>query len=227
MLTTVTNVDVSIDRSLTLVGTAHVSEDSADEVQRVLNEQRPDVVGIEVGLKRYRVLLKQIHGHDPSNGTSLFKRVQEKIGRKFGVQPGVEVRRAITTAHDLGCAVAPIDREFDRTQERLKEQMGWFEFGRIGIGMVRILLQDMGSLPSLDDIRDEIDQQGGMDGMLEQMSDVLPGLYSVLVDERNAYMAHRLKTLLNRDNDIVAVVGSAHVSGIKEYFNEQDESESR
>lgn len=222
MLTTVTEVDVPGDQQLTLIGTAHVSQESADEVRRVLNEKQPDVAGIEVGMQRYRSLLRQIHGHDRESdrSSSLFKRAQEKIGRKFGVRPGVEAREAITVARQIDCIVAPIDQSFERTQKQLREQMGWLEVGRMLFGIARVLIQDMGSLPDLDDVEEQIDEQGGMEGILDRMSKTFPGLYNVLVTNRNEYMTHRLKTLLNRGHNVVATVGSAHVSGIQEHLEE-------
>ena len=49
-----------IRECLKIIGTAHVSQNSADEVRAAILEDQPDVVAIELDLGRYTKLKEQL-----------------------------------------------------------------------------------------------------------------------------------------------------------------------
>ena len=53
--------------------------------------------------------------------------------------------------------------------------------------------------------------------MLAEIGEALPELRNILIDERDQYLAYKIRTAPGKQ--IVAVVGAGHVPGIKKYWN--------
>ncbi|WP_225334117.1 TraB/GumN family protein [Halomicrobium urmianum] len=116
--------------SVTVVGTAHVSEDSVEEVERTIEQRRPDVVAVELDEGRYR----QMKGETPEDldagdllrGNTVFQflaywmlsYVQTRLGEQFDVSPGADMLAAVETAEELGLGVALVDRDIQMTIQR-------------------------------------------------------------------------------------------------------------
>jgi pheromone shutdown protein TraB len=125
--------------SVRVVGTAHVSHDSVEEVERVVEEERPDVVAVELDEGRYR----QMQGETPDDleagdllkGNTVFQflaywmlsYVQTRMGEKFDIDPGAEMRAAIESAQSTGSAVALVDRDIQVTIQRFWARMTFAE----------------------------------------------------------------------------------------------------
>jgi pheromone shutdown protein TraB len=121
--------------SVRVVGTAHVSADSVEEVERVIDEERPDVVAVELDEGRYR----QMQGETPDDiepgdllrGNTVFQfiaywmlsYVQTQMGEKFDVKPGADMLAACDTAEGLGIDVALVDRDIQNTIQRFWARM--------------------------------------------------------------------------------------------------------
>ena len=66
---------------LTIIGTAHVSEESVNEVKDTIYEQHPDVVAIELDRGRYIKLKKQMAGIEEDETISVSQIIREnKVG---------------------------------------------------------------------------------------------------------------------------------------------------
>ena len=91
-------------RRLFIVGTAHVSAKSVEEVQRVIEEVRPDTVCVELDETRYRALVDESQWRKLDifqvirQKKVLFLLVsmalaayQRKLGERLGVKPGAEL----------------------------------------------------------------------------------------------------------------------------------------
>ena len=102
-----------------IVGTAHVSQQSVDEVRAAIDEFRPDIVAIELDPSRFAALKQQ--GRDPTvndvlevrNFNSLLVQwllayLQRKIGFDVGVEPGAEMKAAIEEAERRACQSASL-----------------------------------------------------------------------------------------------------------------------
>ncbi|MFB6176091.1 MAG: TraB/GumN family protein, partial [Halobaculum sp.] len=116
--------------SVRVVGTAHVSEESVREVEETIDEERPDIVAVELDEGRYR----QMKGGtpddlDPSDllgGNTVFQflaywmlsYVQTRMGEKFDIEPGAELLAAVEAAEERGIGVALVDREINTTIQR-------------------------------------------------------------------------------------------------------------
>ena len=129
--------------SVRVVGTAHVSAESVEEVERVIDEERPDVVAVELDEGRYR----QMKGETPDDldpgdllrGNTVFQflaywmlsYVQARMGDRFDIEPGAEMLAAIETAEELGLDVALVDRDIQTTIQRFWARMSALEKARM------------------------------------------------------------------------------------------------
>ncbi|MFB6091981.1 MAG: TraB/GumN family protein [Haloquadratum sp.] len=122
-----------------VVGTAHVSAESAREVEATIESERPDVVAVELDEGRYRQLKggepEDIEPGDLLRGNTVFQfiaywmlsYVQARLGEKFDVTPGADMLSAVETAEDLGIDVALVDRDINETMRRFWAKMGAVE----------------------------------------------------------------------------------------------------
>jgi pheromone shutdown protein TraB len=125
--------------SVRVVGTAHVSEASAREVEEVIAEERPDVVAVELDEGRFR----QLKGDTPDDldaadllkGNTVFQfiaywmlsYVQSRMGERFDVKPGADMMAAVETAEEHGIDVALVDRDIQVTIQRFWARLSGLE----------------------------------------------------------------------------------------------------
>jgi len=215
------------DREITLLGTAHVSRESADLVAAVIEEEQPDTVCVELCQSRYQAITQE----NRWKNTDLMKVIREKkaflllsnlmlasfqkkIGRKLGIKPGEEMIRAIKTAESAGAAVHLADRDIRTTLSRAWRLMGlWTK-----IKLLAQLITSFGEVESIEkeDI-EKMKEKDVLEALLAELGDLLPELRQVLIDERDQYLAAKIRTAPGKR--IVAVVGAGHVPGIQKYWN--------
>ena len=116
--------------TVTIVGTAHVSQKSVDEVTETIETERPDVVAVELDEGRYRQLKggtpDDIEASDLLSGNTVFQflaywmlsYVQSRLGDRFDVEPGADMKAAIASAEDGGHGLALVDRDIQVTMQR-------------------------------------------------------------------------------------------------------------
>ena len=125
--------------SVHVLGTAHVSQESVDEVERTISERHPDVVAVELDEGRYR----QLRGETPDDldptdllsGNTVFQflaywmlsYVQARLGDRFDVTPGADMLAAVESAEAHGLGVALVDRDIQTTIQRFWKRMTFFE----------------------------------------------------------------------------------------------------
>jgi pheromone shutdown-related protein TraB len=207
---------------ITLIGTAHISQESIREVRERILEIRPDLVAVELDEARYRGMLQEqdVPLFDlirKENSLFLLANIllsylQRRMGKQVGAKPGEEMLTAVQTAEELGIPFALIDRDIKITMKRALAQMPLGE----KVGVVKELFQTFAL--GGEEIEEEIEGLKGMDKMeeiLESFREIAPNLYRVLVDERDIYMASQLSLLEARYPRIVAVVGAGHREGIE------------
>ena len=217
---------------LTIIGTAHVSEESVNEVKDAIYEQHPDVVGIELDRGRYVRLKKQMMGIEEDDTISVSKIIKEnqvglfftttllsyfqsKIGADLDVAPGSEMIGAIEASEDLGIPIALIDRDINTTLQRALNKMGFMEKAKFMFGL-------LASIFGIGDDEDDIDVEelknpDNLDELMEMFKDEAPSVHEVLVHERDAYLAGRIMQL--PQDHVIAVVGAGHKPGIERYLD--------
>lgn len=217
------------DREIILIGTAHVSRESADLVERVIGEERPNTVCVELCRPRYEAILQQ----DKWQQTDIVKVIREKrtsillsqlimaslqrkIAEKFNITPGEEMLRAIARAEEIGAEIVLADREIRVTLLRTWRKMGFWS-------KMKVLPDLLLSLFTTEEITAEeiekLKQHDVLELALETVGEKLPGLKITLIDERDLYMAHTIGHAPG--TRIVAVVGAGHVPGILKHLGEE------
>ena len=127
--------DESAEGSVTVVGTAHVSSRSVEEVEATIERERPDVVAVELDEGRYRRLNGEapddLDAGDLLRGNTVFQflaywilsYVQTQLGERFDIEPGADMNAAVDTADRLGIDVALVDRDIQTTIQRFWGRM--------------------------------------------------------------------------------------------------------
>lgn len=218
-------------REIILVGTAHVSRESADLVREVIEKERPDVVCIELDEKRYEALserkrfeqldLKQVIRNRqlaPLIANLLLVSYQKKLGDELGVIPGTELLEAARVAKEHDIPIALCDRDVRVTLRRV--------WGSLSLWKKSVLLSALGASvferPELseEELR-RIREQDVLSELMKELSEAMPGLVETLIDERDLFLA--TKILEAEGERIVAVVGAGHVEGIRRTLLERRE----
>ncbi|SEM43724.1 pheromone shutdown-related protein TraB [Syntrophus gentianae] len=210
------------EKEIILVGTAHVSRESADLVERVISEENPDTVCIELCHARFDALKKKDQWQEMDivkvireKRTSLLlsqllmMSFQKKIAEKFNISPGEEMLRAMALAEKLGTNIVLADREIRVTLLRTWRKMRFFS-------KVRLMSEMFLSLFMAEDINEEdiekLKEHDVLDMTLRQFGKKMPDLKETLIDERDQYLAASIRSAAG--SKVVAVVGAGHIPGI-------------
>lgn len=219
---------------LKIIGTAHVSEKSVEEVKKVILEDKPEVVAVELDAGRYHRLIQEKLGVEEKTDISvsdiikgdniglflvsgLLTYMQKKIGNDLGVKPGSEMLVAVDAANEVGARIALIDRDINLTLKRTMNAMSFMEKAKFIFGVAASLLGKDEELEDVESLKEGDTLQEVM-GYFKEMS---PAAYKVLVDERDAFMVHRIQDI--EEDHIIAVVGAGHQSGMNHYLDHPDE----
>ncbi len=221
------NPGLSSGSSIILVGTAHVSEKSVAEVNDVIDREKPDIVAVELCKGRYKALkgedeVKEINIKEMLNGGKfyyfllhwLLAYVQKKIGSDTGVKPGAEMLSAIEKAEKSGARVALIDRDIQVTLGRFWNKMSFLEKLKLFGSLIAATL----GFGTKDIDMDTVTQEDVVTQLVSELRKVAPSAASVLLDERDIFMAKNLIDL-SMEGKVVAVVGAGHREGIQRYLN--------
>jgi pheromone shutdown-related protein TraB len=225
-MNTLENTDihrVTIDnREYILVGTAHISQESVETVNRVIQEENPDTVCVELDELRHKALRNPRHweslnliqvlkqGQAPFLLANLaLASFQKRMGLQTGVKPGAELAAAAVKTEELGKELRLVDREIRTTLLRAWRKAGFWK----KMTLLSTLLASMFDSQKLNEEElAKLRQTDTLSAMLDEMADVLPTVKTILVDERDTYMAHYIKQAPGEK--IVAIVGAAHMPGI-------------
>jgi pheromone shutdown-related protein TraB len=215
--------EISFDeKQILLIGTAHISQSSVDEVNSVIDQERPDTVCIELCSSRHQAMLDK----DQWKNMDIYKVVREgksfllfanlimtafqkRLGSQLGVKPGAEMLEAANAAERVGAGLILADRDIKITLQRTWRGMTFW-------GKMKVLSQLLASLFVREEIsKEEIEKLKESDALSEAMqmlAEQSPEMKRILIDERDQFMAEKIK--LAQGKRIVAVVGAGHVKGL-------------
>ena len=215
--------EISFDeKQILLIGTAHISQSSADEVNSVIDQEKPDTVCIELCSSRHQAMLDK----DQWKNMDIYKVVREgksfllfanlimtafqkRLGSQLGVKPGAEMLEAANAAERVGAELILADRDVKITLQRT-----WW--GMTFWGKMKVLSQLLASLFVREEIsKEEIEKLKESDALSEAMqmlAEQSPEMKRILIDERDQFLAEKIK--LAQGKRIVAVVGAGHVKGL-------------
>lgn len=215
------------DREIIILGTAHVSRESADLVRTVIEREKPDTVCVELCESRYQSIRQQSRWQDMDIikvirekkaflllSNLLLASFQKRIAEKFDIKPGAEMIQAIESGKAVNAGIHLADRDIRVTLSRTWRVMGLW-------AKLKILFQMLLSMGDVDDITEKdiekMKQEDMLESLLAEVGKSLPVIREILIDERDRYLAEKIRTAPGRK--IVAVVGAGHVPGIKKYWN--------
>jgi pheromone shutdown-related protein TraB len=210
-------------REFILVGTAHVSRESANLVREVIENERPDRVCVELDAQRYEALshrtrwesldLKQIIRKKqlaPLIANLLLASYQKKLGGALGVLPGAELLEAARAAEACDIPVALCDRDVRVTLRRVWASMSLWNKSKL----LSVLALSAFDQPELDEAElRRLRDQDVLTELMNELGEALPALKYTLIDERDAFLSQKI--LESEGNRIVAVVGAGHIEGIQ------------
>lgn len=214
---------VNGSKEIILIGTAHISRESVNTVTSTIEREQPDCVCVELDEQRYQAL-KDPNRWEKLNIIQVVKTgqvpflmanlalasFQKRMGLQTGVKPGEELAAAAQTAEDNNINVELVDRNIRTTLLRAWRKTGLWK----KINLLATLVAGMFEKPELDEEElANLRQSDNLSAMLEEMGEILPAAKTILVDERDTWMAHHIQQA--QGNKILAVVGAAHIPGIK------------
>ena len=223
-------------KNLTLIGTSHIAKQSLDEVKQAIEDEKPEIVAIELDKRRlyslmnkkkekiklYNILKIGVKGF-------IFSLIgawaEKKLGDYVGVSPGSEMKQAIRLAKKYNMKLALIDQDIEITLKRLSKTLTWKEKWNFFVDIIKAVIFrkkevdfDLRTVPSKEIITKLIDK----------VKIRYPNIYNVLVKERNEVMAKNLVKLMksNEDSKILGIIGAGHeeemIDLIKKSLNKMD-----
>jgi pheromone shutdown-related protein TraB len=218
------------NKKIFIVGTAHISKSSADLVRDIIEKEKPDTVCVELDQQRYRALsekkkwesldLREIIKQKQLSTlliNLLLGSYQKKLGKKLGVNPGVELLEAANTAKENNIPIALCDRDVRITLRRAWNSMSfWEKIKFMTSGLAGIFDKQELSEEKLIEIR----QKDVLSEMMKELGNAMPILKKVLIDERDVYLSAKIREA--EGEKIVAVVGAGHVTGILEQLDNKE-----
>ena len=209
-------------KNLIIIGTSHIAETSLKEVEAVFRTYQPEIVAVELDSNRLHALLSN---KKPDYSPKLISQLglkgylfalfgsimQQKLGSIVGIKPGSDMLRGVELARDNKKRIALLDRDVRVTLARLSKAFGWRE-------KLNFLI-DLVTAPFSKKMRinlKEVPEKQIIKKALEILKTRYPGLYGVLVEERNKIMALKLKTLMENypKQKIMVIVGAGHEEGL-------------
>ncbi|MDQ0155493.1 pheromone shutdown-related protein TraB [Robertmurraya andreesenii] len=217
------------EKEYILIGTAHVSKQSAELVKEVIETEKPDSVCIELDEQRYQSIMEGNKWKE----TDIFKVIKEKkatlllmnlaissfqkrMAKQLGIQAGQEMIQGIESAKEVGSELVLADRNIQVTFSRIWHQVGFW-------GKTQLLTQVIASIFSDETISEEelerMKSQDMINSVLNEFTESFPRLKVPLIDERDQYLSQKIKEAPGKK--IVAVLGAAHVPGIQEEMKKE------
>lgn len=211
------------EKTVTLVGTAHVSKESVAEVRNAVETLNPDCICVELDAERLESLRNPTQWDKLDLASAIRKgrgpflmanmamsAFQRKLGLHTGVKPGEELFEAVKAGEERGLVAELIDRNIKTTLLRAWRKTGFWKKNWLISSILASVFDDTKmDEEELKDLR----SKDTLSALMEEMGKILPSVKTILIDERDIYMAGKLKRA--RGANIVAVVGAGHVAGIE------------
>ncbi len=221
------------DREIILIGTAHVSHESVDEVKQVIDDENPDRVCIEIDEGRYNSIIdseswKKMDIHQVIKQKKGFLMMaslilgsfQKKIGADIGIKPGEEMKIAAEVAKDKGIPFSFSDRPVQITLQRAWAKSNLWN----KMKLLASLIASAFSSESVDKKEiEELKNSNALQGMMEELANYLPSVKEVLIDERDRFLATEIFN--TTEKKVVAVVGAGHGPGILSWMEKLEKGD--
>lgn len=210
-----------------LLGTAHVSARSSQDVRRLVRAVKPQVVMIELCPARRGILtvqklkvptagemVAQVRQGQATVFQVAYAWLLARLAEHLEVMPGEEFRVALQEAQACGARICFGDRPVQVTLARVWAALGLWS-------RIRLLWSVIGTgvfLPDADEMRNMVEGLKEADVMTEAFKELgreFPQIMAPLIYERDQYMVAVMRQLASSASRVVAVVGAGHLEGIR------------
>ena len=214
----------------TLLGTAHVSAESADDVRALIRSGEYDAVAIELCDSRHQSLANP----DALGEQDLFEifrqgkagmvaaslalgAFQQRVAEQSGIEPGAEMRAALEESREADLPLLLIDRDVGVTLKRIYHNVPWWQRFSLFSGL-------LGSVLSRQDVSAEeierLKEGDVLESTFSEFAAESETLYTPLISERDRYMVLRLaeEAPPGRYRNVLVVIGAGHLKGMAEEF---------
>lgn len=206
-------------QNLTILGTSHIALESINEVTRAIEELKPDIIALELDLKRFKKLTsKEKHKFSLSDIRQkgflinlIGAYIERYLGKKVGILPGAEMKKAIYLAKKNNIKIALIDQDISLTLKKLKENFTLKEKLKL---IKTIFTAPFTARKFSIDLR-KVPEQKLINKLTLQVKKDYPSVYNVLIEDRNKIMSENLINLMKENKKVLAIVGAGHVSGME------------
>ncbi|MDF2801679.1 MAG: TraB family protein [Anaerocolumna sp.] len=219
-------------KEIILIATAHVSMESVELVKKVIDEERPDSVCIELDDERYQniqnpkawentdiVQIIKSHKVGFLIANLILGAYQKKMAKKLNTRVGGEMLQGMDSAKEVGATLVLADRNIQTTFLRIWRKMNFWKKAKLLGSFVFSSDDDDGELTD-EDLQNML-KEDMLESAISSMKDEFPQIGEILIHERDQYLATKIREAPGKK--IVAVLGGAHVPGIKkEIFKEQN-----
>ena len=214
-----------------LVGTAHVSQSSVEEVASIIENESPDRVCIELDASRMasktkknswedmdiRKVFKEKKGFLLLANTALAS-FQRRLGAQTGANPGDEILGAAKLAEEKDIPVSLCDRDIQTTFRRAWAKSSLWNKCKLLATLISAAFSNEEISP---EELEELKKQETLEGMLNEVAKELPSVKEVLIDERDTYLASKIYAAPGEKK--LAVIGAGHTKGVLATFEKLEE----
>ena len=217
-------------KNLIFLGTSHIAKQSLNEVKQYIENEKPDIIAMELDKKRLQALmqkatrkieLKNIKrvGLKGFLFSVLGAWVERKLGKLVGVAPGSEMKQAIKIAKKENIEIALVDQDIEVTLQRLSKSITWKEKMAFLNDLIKALFVrtkeiefDLTTVPDKKIIKK----------LTNKLKERYPNVYKVLIEERNMVIAENIKKLMNTNHNrkILVILGAGHTDEVLELVKE-------
>ncbi|MDP3765524.1 MAG: TraB/GumN family protein [Nanoarchaeota archaeon] len=217
-------------KNLIFLGTSHIAKQSLQEVKKYIEEEKPDIIALELDRRRLQALMSKGSRKIELSGIKrvglkgfLFSLLgawaERKLGKLVGVAPGSEMKQAIKIAKKEKIELALIDQDIEITLQRLSKAITWKEKMNFLMDLLKALFLrkreiefDLATVPDKKLIKK----------LTNKLKERYPNVYRVLIEERNLVIAENIKRLMNSASSkkILVILGAGHIDDVLELIKE-------
>lgn len=230
---TETRIFLEDGTEIILVGTAHISRNSVDEVINIIEQENPDRVCLELDKSRFESKTKK-QDYSSMNLRKVFKEgkaflvmantalasFQKKMGQKTGVSPGEEILSAGKIAQEKGIPISLCDRDISVTLKRAWRISNLWNKCKL---LATLLSSSFDKEEISSEDLEKMKESDTLQEMMKELAKELPGAKKALIDERDRYLATSILEAPGKKK--IAVVGAGHAKGIISTMEKIDANE--
>ncbi|MDR1867158.1 MAG: TraB/GumN family protein [Treponema sp.] len=218
------------NREIVLIGTAHISRESIEEVQQTIQQYAASgsltMLCIELDSERLTAMTQKEHW-EKLDIAKIFREgkgflfianlilasFQRRTGSNIGVQPGEEMKCALETAQSLSIPFSLCDRNVQITLRRAWIVCGFWNKCKLLASLIATALSN--EKMNEEEI-EKLKNTNELDSMMDSLATYLPPVKKTLIDERDYYLAANIWTAVPEEagGTQIAVVGAGHIAGI-------------